>query len=152
MVGDTFDTFSVEEAQRVWNKAIGRLDHDPDGAITAARSLVESVCKHILDATGELYDRSSDLKNLYGKTVKSIRLAPDQQSEQHLRDVLGSCSTIVDRLYYIRNEYGDAHGKGPNAIVPSPRHAELAVNVAGILAVFLVRTKLEQDSESVSSL
>ncbi len=32
-----------------WRKALDRRHDDPDGAITAARSLLESVCKRILD-------------------------------------------------------------------------------------------------------
>jgi hypothetical protein len=35
---------------------------------------------------------------------------------------------------------GDAHGQGRNPIRPTPRHAELAVNLAGTMAAFLVST------------
>lgn len=34
---------------RTWSKAQERITSDPSGAITSARSLLESVCKHILE-------------------------------------------------------------------------------------------------------
>ena len=36
--------------QEAWQKALERRASDAEGAITAARTLLESVCKHILDA------------------------------------------------------------------------------------------------------
>lgn len=41
-----------ERVKRLWTKALERRVSDPDGAITAARTLLESVCKHILDDRG----------------------------------------------------------------------------------------------------
>ena len=40
----------------------------------------------------------------------------------------------------MRNALGDAHGKGLSSARPELRHAELAVNLAGTLAVFLIET------------
>ncbi|MDF9620567.1 abortive infection family protein [Pseudomonas entomophila] len=40
----------------------------------------------------------------------------------------------------LRNRLSDAHGKGKNAAKASPRHAELAVNPAGSMAMFLLTT------------
>jgi hypothetical protein len=42
----------------------------------------------------------------------------------------------------LRNKIGDAHGKGGKPVKPSPRHAALAVNLAGTMATFLVETWL----------
>src|SRR3954452_8435828 len=38
--------------QDVWRNALHRIHEDPDGAITSARSLLESVCKDILEDLG----------------------------------------------------------------------------------------------------
>ncbi|QUN41767.1 abortive infection family protein [Burkholderia cenocepacia] len=40
----------------------------------------------------------------------------------------------------VRNRLGDSHGKGKVAAKPAPRHAELAVNLAGSVALFLLAT------------
>ena len=44
----------------------------------------------------------------------------------------------------IRNIAGDAHGQGRRPVKPTPRHADLAVNLAGSMAALLVATWLEQ--------
>ena len=47
---------------------------------------------------------------------------------------------IVNNLAGIRNKLGDSHGKGKGGVKPGPRHAELAVNLAGSVAMFLIST------------
>ena len=144
-VDDAFDdalkNFSAGEVQRVWKRAHERLEAAPDAAITSARSLLESVCKHVLDEAGEQCD---DLDNIYRQAAKLLNLAPDQQSEQAFKQLSGACNSIMGSLNSIRNRLGDAHGRGSSDANPLPRHAELTVNVAGSLALFLVRTALEE--------
>jgi hypothetical protein len=53
----TVKLVNSEYIQETWNKALARRSSDPEGAITAARTLLESVCKHILDTAGELLRR-----------------------------------------------------------------------------------------------
>ena len=149
-IEDALTDFSAEEVQRVWKRVLERRENDPEAAITSARSLVEAVCKHILDEAGEQYNSQGELKRLYRQAAGSVNLAPDQQSEQSFRQLLGACNTIVESLYSIRNRFGDAHGQSSSAASPSLRHAELAVNVAGSLAIFLVRTKLEEDTNQLT--
>lgn len=142
LLGDILKDFSAEAVQNVWSKALERRKSDPGAAITSARSLIESVCKHILEEAGE---KCSNPDQLYQQTVAWMNLAPNQQSEQSFKQLLGSCNSIVGSLYAIRNRFGDAHGRGSFDTSPSPRHAELAVNVAGSLTVFLVRTYFEEE-------
>jgi hypothetical protein len=40
----------------------------------------------------------------------------------------------------MRNALGDAHGKGKSSVIPGAWHAELAVNLAGASAIFLIET------------
>ena len=104
----SFQNFSIAGVHTFWQKAIERIDNDPEGAITAARSLVESVCKHVLEESGEKYN---NLDNIYRQTSRLLNLAPDQQSEQSFRQLLGACNSIVGSLNEIRNRFGDAHGE-----------------------------------------
>lgn len=128
----------VEDA---WRKALDRRNDDPEGAITAARALIESVCKHILDEGGpDKYEDKDDLPKLYGLTIEQLNLSPSQHTEQIFKQILGGCKSVVEGLGALRNKLSDAHGKGQNAIKPSPRHAELAVNLAGSMATFLIST------------
>ena len=124
----------------MWEKARERRDTDPDGAITAARALIESVCKHILDESSVDYDDDTKLPKLYHSVAEELDLAPNQQTEQVFRQVMGSCQSVVEGIGAIRNRLGDAHGKGKRGAKPEPRHAELAVNLAGSMASFLIAT------------
>lgn len=126
--------------QEAWQKALERRGSDPEGAITAARTLLESVCKHILDVAGATYDDSADLPKLYTLTAKQLNLSPSQHTEQLFKQILGGCQTIVEGLGSLRNRHSDAHGKGASGTKPLPRHAELAVNLSGTMATFLLQT------------
>jgi len=129
-----------EHVTHEWNKARRRLASDPDGAITSARALLESVCKHILDDTGVNYKADDSLPNLYFLTVQQLNLAPSQHAEEGFKKILGNAQAVVNELGALRNNQGDAHGKGRKAYRPAARHAELAVGFAGTIASFLVST------------
>jgi len=131
------DATHVQEA---WQKALERRLDDPEGAITAARTLLEAVCKHILDGCGVPYDETADLPRLHGLVIEQLNLAPSQHTEPLFKQILGSCQGIVNGLGAIRNKLGDAHGKAPRQVRPASRHAALAVNLAGAMAGFLIET------------
>jgi hypothetical protein len=116
-----------------------RRETDPQGAITLAGTLLESVCKHILDDRGVVYENDGDLPGLY-KLVAKLNLSPSQHSEAVFRQILGGCTAVVEGLGALRNRLSDAHGQGKRPVKPAPRHAELAVNLAGAVALFLVAT------------
>lgn len=126
--------------QEVWQKALERRSTDPEGAITVARTLLESVCKHILDLTNVKYDDNTDLPKLYALTARQLNLSPGQHSEQLFKQILGGCQTVVEGLGALRNRHSDAHGKGTSRTSPAARHAELAVNLSGTMATFLLQT------------
>ena len=130
----------AEHVRDAWQKALDRRAADPEGAITVARSLLETVCKFILDEEHVTYSDTTDLPGLYQLTANKLRLAPSQHTEQLFKRVLGSCQTVVEGLGALRNKLSDSHGKSKHAVKPAARHAELAVNLAGTMATFLVAT------------
>jgi len=139
----SFDETGVHAA---WSRAIERKRDDPEGAITAARTLVETVCKHILDELNVAYDSDKvGLHELYKLVAAELNLSPSQHTEEIFRQILGGCAAIVSGLGALRNRLGDAHGKGKRPVKPAPRHAELAVNLAGTLALFLITTWRERN-------
>ena len=144
-------TFDADGVHAVWAKAIERRSVDPEGAITSARTLLETVCKHILDERGVQYDTAKvDLPELYRLTSKELRLAPGQHTEDTFKKILGGVTSVVNELGSLRNRLGDAHGHGKSPVKPGERHAALAVNLAGSVAMFLVDTfnaRVESTSE-----
>jgi len=131
---------SPESVQTVWQRALDRRISDPEGAITAARALLETVCKHILDDLSVRYDDTGDLPKLYRLTSESLNIAPSQHTAQVFKQILGGCASVVEGLASLRNRLGDAHGGGRARVRPAPRHAQLAVNLAGSMTSFLVAT------------
>lgn len=137
---ETLAVLSSDTVHSAWRTALERRLNDPEGAITAARTLLETVCKHMLDDWGTIYDPAADLPTLYRLTAEGLQLAPSQQTEPIFRQILGGCASVVAGLGAMRNKLGDAHGKGRSATPATERHAELAVNLAGAAATFLVQT------------
>jgi hypothetical protein len=67
-----------------------------------------------------------------------LKLSPAQHSEDIFKQILGGCHSVINGMAGLRNRFSDAHGKGKTGVKPAPRHAELAVNLAGSMAIFLI--------------
>ncbi|MFO1159049.1 MAG: abortive infection family protein [Reyranellaceae bacterium] len=145
-ISSALERFDPAHIAQAWQKALDRRLNDPEGAITAARALLESVCKHVLDDAGAMYPDDADLPKLWGLTAEQLNLLPSQHEETVFKAILGNVQAVVGNLAAIRNRVGDAHGQGRKAVKPKPRHAELAVNLAGSIASFIVSTWQERQS------
>lgn len=135
------DWKAVEES---WRQALDKIHSDPEGAITATRTLLESTCKHICDERGVPYENSWDLSRLYKAAAAAMEIAPDQHSEQVIKQILSGVTTVVTGIGALRNSLSDAHGRGKGAVRPAPRHAKLAVNAGFAIAGFLIDTHVEK--------
>lgn len=140
--------FDPDGVAGIWKKALNRRHTDPEGAITAARTLLETVCKHILEKTDIPYAEKDDLPALYKATANKLNLAPSQHTEGIFKQILGGVTGTIEGLGALRNKISDAHGQGGRAVRPLPRHAQLAVNLAGALATYLIETWIEKASTS----
>jgi hypothetical protein len=136
--------FNEVHLHSLWEKALERKESDPEGAITSARTLIESVLKYILDDQSIIYNEGADLPILYKEVAKSLNLAPELHNEGIFKQILGGVSSVVTGLGALRNKLGDAHGKSKTNVKPSVRHSELAVNLAGSMAVFLFKSYYEK--------
>jgi hypothetical protein len=141
---ERLEQFDEAGIHALWEKAIQRRKHDAEGAITIARTLLESSCKNILEELKVQYPRDADLPKLWALCAEQLNLAPSQHTETVFKGILGNCQSIVNYIGTIRNRLGDSHGQGGRPIRPKPRHAELVVNLAGSMAMFLLETWLER--------
>lgn len=139
-IQDTLAKVDSDHVRDAWQKALDRRTEDPEGAITAARTLLETVCKHILDSCSIPYNDKEELPGLHALAIEQLNLAPSQHTEPIFKAILGNCQAVVNGLGTIRNRLGDAHGRALRQVKPASRHAELAVNLAGTMASFLVST------------
>jgi abortive infection Abi-like protein len=125
---ETLQTFDSEGVHAVWEKALQRRLTDAEGAITVARTLLETVCKRILDDLHIPYTDKEDLPKLYSMTANALNLAPAQHSEEAIKAILSGAMAVVNGIGTLRNKLSDSHGRGGRPVKPAARHASLAVN------------------------
>jgi hypothetical protein len=138
LVAGAVTRLDAESVRDAWARAVERRDTDPEAAVTAARALLEATCKTLLDDNGEDYVEGDDLPVLYKRVQKVLKLSPAEQTEDRFRAILGACTTIVKELGSVRNRHSDAHAPGRKRYRLAARHASLAVNLAGSMALFLI--------------
>jgi len=120
------------------------IELDPALAIAAAKELIESACKQVLDDFSEPYTNHDDLPELYRKVALVLRLNADSvpdslRGSRAAQRALRALVTTVQSLAELRNELGLGHGRNR----PSPalaRHARLAATTARALVEFMMET------------
>lgn len=119
---------------------------DFDGAVTNAGTLVETVCKQILDEYG--VKPKLGLKKLYEQTSKVLNMNAAAHEEESFKKTLGGFASVITGLAETRNAHSDAHGKIPSKRYSlSKRHANLCVGAAQIVAEYLLATYEERKSK-----
>ena len=110
---------------------------DYDGAITNARSLLESVLQEIelkIISKNQKYD--GKINKLYKRVQKLLNLDPDRKDiSDSLKQLLSGMVTIVSGIASIRNSMSDAHTR---SYKPAKHHAKLAVNSVYTICMFLL--------------
>lgn len=115
---------------------------DFDGAITNARSLLESVLRELESTwTGETTHYDGNLPKLYKKVRKQV--FEEDESITALSQIHNGLVNIVTGISGLRNEMSDSH-----AITQKPdlRHAELAVNASKTICAYLLSIHHERES------
>ena len=136
---DSLSTYEVDRIFDDWQKMMDRKGADPSGTITAARTLIESVCHHIVQESGGS-SNEYDLDRLYKAAAKLLRLDANDHNEGVFKKILSGCYSVVSGLASLRNDLGDAHGQSALKARAGPRHAELAANMAATMATFMLDT------------
>lgn len=146
-ITDGLTSYDAPAVQATWAKALERRTADPEGAVTAASTLLEEVCKHIIEDSGGEWSEKWNTPKLYAKAATVLNLSPSQHQAELFKTILGSCQSVVQSIGSLRNKGGDAHAGGRTRARFKPRHAALAVNLAGSMALFLIETWLARVDE-----
>lgn len=123
-----------------WQKVLDRRNEDLDGAITAARTLLETVCKYVLDKNNISFKDNCNFSELYRLTAASLNLTPNAETEGFMKQLMDGCLMVISSIGSLRNHLGDAHGKREHFIDAKQQHAELIVNITCSVALFLIAT------------
>jgi hypothetical protein len=119
--------FDAAAVHALWQKALERRHADPEGAIAGARSLLDAVCRHVLAESGITSSAPLDLPAAMKMTAEQLDVAPSHPVQAAFKRLLADAASAVD-------------GLGSRTTRPSARHAQLAVNVAGAAALFIVES------------
>lgn len=119
---------------------------DFDGAITNARSLVETLLISIekeLDPSAPEPD--GDLVRSFNRVRVLLNLDPSRKDiSDALKQVLTGLTSVINGLATMRNKMSDAHA---TSYKPAKHHAKLAVNSAKTVADFLFETVAYQKAK-----
>ena len=101
------EKFDADHVNEIWKKSLERKNTDPEGAITTARTLIESTCKFILDEREVDYADGEDLPKLYKRVSNELNLSPSQHTEQIFKQILSGCISTITGLGSLRNKISD---------------------------------------------
>jgi hypothetical protein len=112
VVTNALDRTDAEHVRIAWTKALERHLTDPERAITMARTLLESVCKHILYEAGATdHEMNPDLNKLYKHTATLLNLTKAQHEEVVFKQILGGCTCSASANAGFKNR-SDLFSKG----------------------------------------
>ena len=121
-------------------RALDTVESDPPSGLTAACSLIESLCKSYITAEALPMPNKQTIKPLWKVVSERLELAPGRLVQQDLRRILSGLHSVIDGLGSLRTHAGSAHGQGPGFSGVEARHARLAIHAAHSLAVFVLET------------
>jgi len=144
-LGGVVDTISFDTVRLDIDRALASVNQDPEDAVTAACSAVESVCRSILIELGEDLPAKKDIQSLYGAVKKPLALDASRtdinsQIEADVRTILGGLSTVIGGIGALRTHAGDAHGRERGFVRIDARIASLALHSASTVSLFLIET------------
>ncbi len=139
------EKLDLESVQHDFEQAMKQAESNPEAAITAACTTVESVCKCLLDEMNLPYPAKQDVKGLVTEIGKHLNLSPARKDlpiecAQDLRQILGGLSSVTGGIGALRTHAGDAHGRGKRRVAVDARIARLAIHSASTVSLFFIET------------
>jgi hypothetical protein len=131
-----------------FGKALSLAETDPSEAAKHACSLIESVCKCILDEMKQSYPATEDVTHLWKAVAKILNIYPDRTDiEPDVKMILSGLCSVVGGIGALRTHDG-AHGRGKNVKRIDSHIARLSIHAASTAALFLIETWQKHQSPS----
>lgn len=147
--------FRFDTVQADLKRAIDSADQDPEDAVTAASSLLESLCRSVLIEMGRPLPDRKDITSLY-KAIREplgLNAARDDlplEISDDVRSILSALNTIVQSVGALRTHAGDAHGRERGFKRIDGRIARLAIYTASAATLFLLETWEKQTGRALT--
>ncbi len=121
-------------------RALG--NRDPADALLAAREMLESVFKLVLEDYERGYPTNASLGQLYGLVAEELELKAaaiegDAEASKAARKVLQGLASVADGMGELRTKVGRGHGRTKRSPARQ-RHAELGTSATAALALFVL--------------
>lgn len=139
-----FSKISISGIRDQWWTANSRFPKSPSSTITAARTLIETTCKTIIDENGQVPDKSGDLQKLLKQTYGILNLKTGSSVMSSVNQVLSGFTSITNGLAAISNLSGDRHGSAKGIKLENVKVASLCLHAASITSMFIVEVHLER--------
>jgi len=136
---------NFDTVHRDIKRTLESADKDPEDAVTAACSILESVCRSILCELRLPLPAKKDIDGLIKAVQQPLDLSPGRKDlnpliENDVRQILGGLTTAVLGIGALRTHGGDAHGRERGYGRIDARIARFAINSSSTLALFLIET------------
>jgi hypothetical protein len=128
----------IHEQIRKCNEKIANKDFE--GAVTNARTLIESICLFILESkTKQKHEYDGNLMKLYKSVATLLKMSPGDYDDDNLKQILSGVFSIINGVSGLRNTFSDSHGSAPSKTTYKidERHAILTVNLAKTITEYL---------------
>lgn len=137
--------YDLDTVQRDLDRAEASVESDPEDAVTAACSTLESVCRSILIELDIPFPEKLDLKSLFKQLRDPLGLSAGQtdvssEIAEDVRRILNGLGNVVEGIGALRTHAGDAHGRERGYRRIDARIARLAVHGAATASLFLIET------------
>ena len=137
--------YDFDTVQRDLDRAAASVESDPEDAVTAACSTLESVCRSILIELDIPFPERLDLKSLFKQLRDPLGLSAGQadisdEIAEDVRRILNGLGNVVEGVGALRTHAGDAHGREKGYRRIDARIARLAVHGAATASLFLIET------------
>ena len=135
----------LDTVRRDLDRALASAEADPEDAVTAACSVLESVCRSVLVALGMDLPAKKDIQHLFKAVQVPLGLDPGRNDLPNdvvgdVRMVLQGLSSMIQGIGALRTHAGDAHGRERGFRRLDARIARLAIHSASSAAVFVLET------------
>ena len=141
----TINLTDYDSVKTDFERAVSAIEKDPEDAITAACSIVESICKCILDQMKKPYPKKQDIKGLVAEVGKHLHLSPARSNlpseiSGDIKQILSGLINVTSGIGALRTHGGDAHGRGRKRVPVDARIARLAIHAASTVSLFYIET------------
>lgn len=139
-IGLRFSQIRETAFRQDWMTCITRLQYNPSSAITAARTLIETLLKTIISERGYEPDKSGNLGKLMKQAENAVGFNKVRDKPTH--QIISGLINVINGIATISNNDGDRHGLVAGQSIDDPGLAQLCVHAAGTIGIAFIELHL----------